>query len=74
MKRTIFIVMMFIFLTIFACTGNNAKELFDTAKLEEIQNNKEQAQKLYEEIIKKYSDSEYAKNAQERLRGLNEKK
>ncbi|MBF0121519.1 MAG: tetratricopeptide repeat protein [Desulfobacterales bacterium] len=74
MKRTIFIVTMFIFLTIFACTGNNAKELFDTAKLEEIQNNKEHAQKLYEEIIKKYPDSEYAKNAQERLRGLNAKK
>ncbi|MBF0119707.1 MAG: outer membrane protein assembly factor BamD [Desulfobacterales bacterium] len=74
MKRNIFVSLMFIFLTIFTCTGNNAKELFDTAKLEEIQNNKEHAQKLYQEIIKKYPNTEYAKNAQERLRDLNSKK
>ena len=41
--------------------------MYDTAKFEELQNNKEHARELYEEIVKKYPKSEYAKKAEERL-------
>ncbi len=53
-----------------SCSSGNAKELFETAKFEELQNNKEHAKELYEEIIKKYPKSEYAKQAEERLTAL----
>lgn len=56
---------------------NNSKriifaELYDTAQFEELQKNKKHAAELYEEIIKKYPDSEYAKKAKERLSKLKE--
>ncbi len=49
------------------CSGNKAAELYDTAQLEEKQNNKEHAIQLYKEIMNKYPDSPYAGNAAERL-------
>ncbi len=49
------------------CSGGNAKELFETAKFEELQNNKAHATELYEEVIRKYPKSDYALKAQERL-------
>lgn len=52
------------------CSGNKAAELFDTAKFEELQNNKEHAVQLYEEIVKKYPESDYAKKAEKRLSEL----
>jgi len=52
------------------CSGNNAPELFETAKFEELQNNRDHAIQLYEEIIKKYPGSEFADKAKERLREL----
>jgi TolA-binding protein len=52
------------------CSGNNAEQLFDTAKLEELQDNLEHATKLYQEIIEKYPESEYVKRAKERLSAL----
>lgn len=57
-----------------ACAQDGGKELFDTAKFEELQNNKEHARELYEEVMKKYPKSEYARKAEERLRELKEKK
>lgn len=57
-------------LAVSACTGDSAKELFETARFEEVQNNKEHAIELYEEIVKKHPKSEYAKKAEERLKEL----
>ena len=74
MKRIILTLMMICSLAVSGCSGNSAKELFETAKLEELQNNQEHAGQLYEQIIKKYPNSEYAKSAQERLSALQEKK
>jgi len=56
--------------TFAACSGNNAEEIFKTAEFEELQNNKEHAQQLYNEIIHKYPDSEYAVKATERISEL----
>jgi len=49
------------------CSGNAAEELFKTAQFEELQRNEEHAAQLYEEIIKKYPDSEFARKSEERL-------
>ncbi len=52
------------------CSGNKAAELFETAKFEELQNNRQHAIELYEEIVKKYPESDQAKKAKERLTQL----
>lgn len=70
MRGTVIILLIVFSLAIFACSGNKAAELFDTAKFEELQNNKEHAIQLYEEIVKSYPDSDYAKRAKERLAQL----
>ncbi|RJQ18452.1 MAG: hypothetical protein C4560_07175 [Nitrospiraceae bacterium] len=70
MKNAILILLMVAVVALTACSGNNASELFETAKFEELQNNKEHAVQLYEEIVKKYPQSEYADKAKERLAGL----
>lgn len=54
-------------LVLVGCSGNNAEELFETAKLEELQNAREHAIELYQEILDKYPDSEFAPKAKERL-------
>jgi outer membrane protein assembly factor BamD (BamD/ComL family) len=53
--------------TLLSCSENKAAELYDTAQLEEKQNNKEHAVQLYKEIMNKYPESPYAGNAAERL-------
>ncbi len=68
MKKTLLVLAMVLVLA--GCAGNNAGELFETAKFEELQNNKEHAIELYEEIVKKHPDSDYAKKAKERLTQL----
>ena len=52
------------------CGGSGAKELLDTATLEEKQNNPEHALKIYQEILEKYPDSKEAKTADERIKAL----
>jgi outer membrane protein assembly factor BamD (BamD/ComL family) len=52
------------------CSGDNAKELFETAQLEERQHNPSHARQLYEELVQKYPQTEYAKRAEQRLREL----
>lgn len=59
-------------LLVSGCSGNKAAELYDTAQFEEKQNNNEHAAKLYEEILKKYPDSEFAKKAEDRLAHIKE--
>lgn len=66
--------MLAVFAAFPACSGTGGKELFDTAKFEEVQNNKEHARELYEEVVKKYPKSEYARQAEERLKELKEKR
>jgi TolA-binding protein len=47
-----------------------AKDLYDTAQLEEKQNNKPHAPKLYRQIIEEYPDSPYTNQAKTRLAEL----
>ena len=74
MKRFILILVMIAGLSIAGCSGNNAKELFETAQLEELQNNHDHAIKLYREIIEKNPESEYAGKARKRLDVLKQAK
>jgi TolA-binding protein len=74
MKRIILIVLLFLALAIAGCSGDSAEDLFDTAQLEELQNNPDHARELYQEIISKHPDSEFAQKARERLAKLDEKK
>jgi len=67
MKRFILLLVMIAGLSIAGCSGNNVKELFETAQLEELQNNRDHAIKLYREIIEKDPESEYAGKARKRL-------
>ncbi|MGH7230277.1 MAG: tetratricopeptide repeat protein [Nitrospiraceae bacterium] len=53
-----------------ACGTEGGKDLFDTAQFEERQNNQAHAKELYEQIIVKYPQSEYAKKAEERLQAF----
>jgi outer membrane protein assembly factor BamD (BamD/ComL family) len=50
--------------------GDKAKDLYDTAQLEEKQNNKPHATKLYRQIVEEYPDSPYANQAKTRLTEL----
>lgn len=74
MKQLLLILLLAFTFTVFSCTGDNGKELYETAKFEELQNNREHAMELYREIVKKYPKSEYAKKAEERLKELKDKK
>jgi TolA-binding protein len=60
-------VVLALFLTLPACSGNKASELYETAKFEELQNNREHAVQLYEQIIAGYPSSDYAVKAKERI-------
>lgn len=70
MRKMIIVFILLLGTALSACSGNKAAELFETAKFEELQNNKEHAIQLYEEIVKNYPDSEQAKKAKERLAAL----
>ena len=50
--------------------GDKAKDLYDTAQLEEKQFNKPHATKLYQQIVEEYPDSPYANQAKSRLAEL----
>ena len=50
--------------------GDKAKDLYDTAQLEEKQNNKPHATKLYRQIVEEFSESPYANQAKTRLAEL----
>ena len=74
MKRLLLMFMLVVAFAAGGCTGGGGKELFETAKFEELQNNREHAKELYEEVVKRYPKSGYAKKAGERLKELEEKK
>ncbi len=74
MKRFIMVLVMIAGLSIAGCSGDNAKELFETAQFEELQNNRDHATKLYREILEKDPESEYAGKARKRLDALKQAK
>lgn len=57
------------------CGSPDAKsrQLYETAQLEEQQNNPQHAKQLYEEVIREYPESPFAVKAKERLKSLEEK-
>jgi len=74
MKHVILAFLFVIALGLLGCTEDGAKEMFETAQFEEQQNNQVHAKQLYEAIIKDYPNSEYAKEASERLDQLSQSK
>ncbi|MFC1816918.1 tol-pal system YbgF family protein [Thermodesulfobacteriota bacterium] len=70
MKVRFLVLLLGLALALSCCSGNKAEELFETAKLEELQNAPDHAMKLYQEILDKYPKSEYAQKAKERLSAL----
>lgn len=54
-----------------ACSGDKAKEMFETAEFEERQHNAAHAKQLYEDIVRLYPSSPQAETARTRLDLLN---
>ena len=50
-----------------ACSGSGAKDLYETAQFEELQNNHKHALQLYKEIVRDYPGSEFANKSGERI-------
>ena len=59
-----------LFLLITACSGDKARELLETAELEERQMNLPHARQLYEDVIRLYPTSKEADTARARLTKL----
>ena len=57
--------------TLAACSGDKAKELLETAELEDRQNNAAHAKQLYEDLVRLYPSSPQAEFARARLETLN---
>jgi outer membrane protein assembly factor BamD (BamD/ComL family) len=56
--------------TLLAGCGDKAKDLYETAELEEKQFNKPHATELYRQIVEQYPSSPYASQAKDRLAEL----
>ncbi len=75
MRRLPVALMLAAALFVWGCSsGMNADELFNTATLEERQDNKEHALELYKELIKKFPKSQYARRANIRIGALEAEK
>ena len=64
----VFVVLLLVGAT--ACSGDKAKELLETAELEERQMNLSHAKQLYEEVLRRYPSSKDAESAGARLAKL----
>lgn len=64
-----FLIVLGLAFTLAAC-GDRAKELYQTAQLEEKQFNQAHAVELYRQIVEKYPESPYAEQARGRLAAL----
>ena len=73
MKRIFMICMIAAALAFMSCSGKKAQEMYETAQFEELQKNYVHARQLYQDIIKKYPDSDYSKKASDRLNALKDK-
>ena len=67
MKNLKIILISSFLLFVTACSGSGAKDLYETAQFEELQNNHRHALQLYEEIVRDYPESEFAKKSGERI-------
>jgi outer membrane protein assembly factor BamD (BamD/ComL family) len=70
MKRLSLILFTLLTFVLCSCSGKKAQETYETAQFEELQRNYVHATKLYQEIVAKYPNSEYAAKASERLKAL----
>ena len=68
-----FVLMITLAIMLAACSGQKASELYDTAKFEELQNNREHAIQIYEQLIDRYPSSDYVLKAKERIDVLKKK-
>ncbi|WP_420265406.1 hypothetical protein [Candidatus Magnetominusculus dajiuhuensis] len=71
MKRYIFTIVAVVAVLLSSCVGDSPKSMFETARLEELQNNPKHAKELYEEIIRRHPNTGYAQKSKERLEKLN---
>lgn len=75
MKRLPVVFILVAALFMWGCSsGMNADELFETASLEEKQDNIDHALELYRELLKKYPDSIYSRRTLRRIKALETKK
>ncbi len=72
LKPGILIISILLVFGLAGCSGESAKDLYETAQLEELQKNRDHAMQLYEEILQKHPESSYAKKAEERLTAIRE--
>lgn len=61
---------MLLYVVLVACTGDQPKELLETAELEERQHNVAHAKQLYEDLVRLYPSSAQAEIARARLASL----
>ena len=57
-------------ISLLSCSNNGAQDLLETAQFEERQHNQDHARELYEQIVSRYPNSDYAKTARARLEEL----
>ena len=69
--RTLVAAVIVLSLAVGGCSGDKAKDLLETAELEERQMNLPHAKQLYEDVIRLYPSSREAHTARERLAKLN---
>jgi TolA-binding protein len=74
MKSMFFSLILVFAVVLLSCSADKAVDLFETAQFEELQNNNEHAQQIYEDIIDKYPQSDSAKKAEERLIAIGKNK
>jgi outer membrane protein assembly factor BamD (BamD/ComL family) len=73
MKKILLVLATVLVLALSSCSGKKAEEMYETAQFEELQTNYAHARQLYQEIIRKYPDSEYAARAADRLNALQDR-
>jgi outer membrane protein assembly factor BamD (BamD/ComL family) len=66
-RNLIYIVLLLAIAAPLAGCSDSAVDIYQAARLEERQNNPEHAAELYMELINKYPDCSYARDARERL-------
>jgi hypothetical protein len=69
MKRLSAIICALLLFGLVACSESPAS-LYDNARFEELQNNREHALRLYRELLREHPESPYAAKARERLEEL----
>jgi TolA-binding protein len=72
MRRRVHLVAATLLAAVLLGCGSGAKELLDTAQLEETQRNIPHARELYQAVVSRYPHTPEAATAAERLRALGE--